>query len=201
MVLLIDNYDSFTYNLVQYLLQMGEDVRVYRNDEITIEDIHHLRPDHLLISPGPGNPSKAGISLEVIHRFHRLIPILGVCLGHQAIAQAFGGEIVKSLQPTHGKVSPIFHDGAGCFANLPNPLQVTRYHSLTVEPRTLPQCLTVSAETSTGEIMAIRHKLYPVEGVQFHPESIMTENGLKLLCNFFSRTLTGEIKNVIVRSN
>jgi para-aminobenzoate synthetase component 2 len=188
MVLVIDNYDSFTYNLVQYLLQIGEQVTVYRNDEITLDDISRLRPDHLLISPGPGNPTEAGICLEVVHRFHKTIPILGVCLGHQTIAQAFGGKIVRALRPTHGKVSPIRHDAQGCFTNLPNPLQVTRYHSLVADRHSLPDCLTVSAETEEGEIMGIRHKHYPVEGVQFHPESILTEHGMELLHNFFSQS-------------
>ena len=184
MILVIDNYDSFTYNLVQYFGQLGERVLVKRNDEITLDEIAALKPDHILISPGPCTPNEAGISLSVIERFKGEIPILGVCLGHQAIGQAFGGEVVRAERLMHGKTSEIYHDGKTLFAGIPSPFTATRYHSLIVKRKTLPDCFEISAETAEGEIMALRHKTYPVEGVQFHPESIETEHGLKLLQNF-----------------
>ncbi|ASK61038.1 aminodeoxychorismate/anthranilate synthase component II [Virgibacillus phasianinus] len=187
MILVIDNYDSFTFNLVQSIKQLQQKVFVARNDKITIEAIENMNPSHILISPGPGNPSDAGISLEVISKLHTNYPILGVCLGHQAIAQAFGGKITKAKMPMHGKVSPIHHDGQGLFRGLQNPLSVTRYHSLIVDSNNLPECLLVTATTKEGEIMALRHKFYPLEGIQAHPEAILTENGLELLNNFLQR--------------
>jgi len=189
MILVIDNYDSFTYNLVQYLGELGEEVTVRRNDRVTLDEIASMRPDHILISPGPCTPNEAGISLALIDRFKDRIPILGVCLGHQAIGQAFGGEVVRAGQLMHGKTSQIFHDGKTIFEGLPSPFTATRYHSLVVRRETLPDCLDISAETSDGEIMGLRHKEYPVEGVQFHPESIMTEHGHTLLKNFLGRSV------------
>jgi para-aminobenzoate synthetase component 2 len=189
MILVIDNYDSFTYNLVQYLGELGEEVTVRRNDRVTLDEIASMRPDHILISPGPCTPNEAGISLALIDRFKDRIPILGVCLGHQAIGQAFGGEVVRAGQLMHGKTSQIFHDGKTIFEGLPSPFTATRYHSLVVRRETLPDCLEISAETSDGEIMGLRHKEYPVEGVQFHPESIMTEHGHTLLKNFLGRSV------------
>ncbi|MEN2768307.1 anthranilate synthase component II [Ornithinibacillus xuwenensis] len=186
MILVIDNYDSFTFNLVQYIYQLDKEVTVKRHDELTIEEIRSLNPSHILISPGPGNPDTAGICLEVVEHFYQEIPILGVCLGHQIIAQAFGGRIIKSKAPTHGKLSSIDHDGEGIFTDLPNPLGITRYHSLMVDPEHLPNCLEVSARTESGDIAALRHKTFPVEGIQGHPESILSESGLQLLANFFS---------------
>jgi len=186
MILVIDNYDSFTYNLVQYLGELGEEVTVFRNDEITTEEIGRLAPDHILISPGPCTPNEAGVSLAVIDAFKGKIPILGVCLGHQAIAQAFGGDVVRADKLMHGKTSPIRHDGKTIFEGMPNPFVATRYHSLIAKRETLPDCLEISAETEDGEIMGLRHKHYAVEGVQFHPESIMTENGRRILQNFLS---------------
>lgn len=188
MILVIDNYDSFTFNLVQYLGELGEEVAVHRNDEITLEEIAALKPDHILISPGPCTPNEAGISLAAVDRFKGEIPILGVCLGHQVIGQAFGGEIVRAERLMHGKTSPIEHDGRTLFQGLPNPFTATRYHSLIVKRETLPDELEISAQTAEGEIMAIRHKQYPIEGVQFHPESIITEHGLTLLRNFIEGT-------------
>jgi para-aminobenzoate synthetase component II len=184
MILMIDNYDSFTYNLVQYLGVLGEELIVKRNDEITIKEIETLSPDFLMISPGPCTPNEAGISMEAIEYFAGKIPIFGVCLGHQAIAQVFGGKVVRADRLMHGKTSPIFHDGRTVFANIPSPFTATRYHSLIVEKETLPDCFEISAWTEENEIMAIRHKTLPVEGVQFHPESIMTSHGMKLLENF-----------------
>jgi para-aminobenzoate synthetase component 2 len=186
MILVIDNYDSFTYNLVQYLGELGQEIVVKRNDEIDLAGIEALSPDHILISPGPCTPNEAGISLALIDRFKGQIPILGVCLGHQAIGQAFGGEVVRAETLMHGKTSEIYHDGRGVFAGLPNPFTATRYHSLIVRRETLPDCLEITAETSKGEIMGIRHKEYPVEGVQFHPESIITDHGHQMLRNFLS---------------
>ncbi|MFD0717156.1 aminodeoxychorismate/anthranilate synthase component II [Paenibacillus sp. GCM10027626] len=186
MILVIDNYDSFTYNLVQYLGELGEQVVVKRNDEIDLEGISELAPDHILISPGPCSPNEAGISLAVIERFKGEIPMLGVCLGHQSIGQAFGGEVVRADKLMHGKTSEIIHDGKTIFAGIPSPYTATRYHSLIVKRETLPDCLEISAETAEGEIMGLRHKQYPIEGVQFHPESIITENGLTLLRNFLA---------------
>lgn len=186
MILMIDNYDSFVYNLVQYLGELGEDIRVFRNDKITIPHIEDLRPEHIIISPGPCTPNEAGISLELIQHFKGKIPILGVCLGHQAIGQAFGGDVVRAPRLMHGKTSQVFHDGKGVFAGLKKPLTATRYHSLIVKKETLPACLEISAETDAGEIMGIRHKEYAIEGVQFHPESILTEAGHAMLENFLS---------------
>jgi len=188
MILVIDNYDSFTYNLVQYLGELGEEVVVKRNDEISLDEIAAMRPDHIVISPGPCTPNEAGISLSVIDRFKGEIPILGVCLGHQSIGQAFGGDVVRAERLMHGKTSPIRHDGSGLFAGLPNPFTATRYHSLIVKRETLPAELEITAETDEGEIMGLRHKQYPIEGVQFHPESIITEHGLTMLRNFIEST-------------
>ncbi|KIL72171.1 aminodeoxychorismate/anthranilate synthase component II [Bacillus badius] len=184
MILMIDNYDSFTYNLVQYLGELGEELVVKRNDEMTIEEIRKLNPDFLMISPGPCTPSEAGISLEAIRSFAGEIPIFGVCLGQQSIAQAFGGEVVRASRLMHGKTSPMFHDGRTIFKGLPDPFPATRYHSLIVRKETLPSCFEISAWTKEGEIMAIRHKELPIEGVQFHPESIMTYGGKEMLESF-----------------
>ncbi|AHZ14103.1 aminodeoxychorismate/anthranilate synthase component II [Bacillus sp. NEAU-CP5] len=184
MILMIDNYDSFTYNLVQYLGELGEELIVRRNDEITIEQIEELGPDFLMISPGPCSPDEAGISLEAIKHFAGSIPVFGVCLGHQSIAQVFGGDVVRAERLMHGKTSEVMHDGKTIFKGLQNPLVATRYHSLIVKADTLPDCFTVSAQTKEGEIMAIRHNELPVEGVQFHPESIMTSFGKEMLRNF-----------------
>lgn len=186
MILVIDNYDSFTYNLVQYLGELGEEIAVHRNDEITLEEIEEMKPDHILISPGPCTPNEAGISLSLIERFKGRIPILGVCLGHQSIGQAFGGDVVRADKLMHGKTSEITHDERTVFEGLPSPFTATRYHSLVVKRDTLPDCLEISAETDDGEIMGLRHKEYVVEGVQFHPESIMTDNGLRMLRNFLA---------------
>jgi para-aminobenzoate synthetase component 2 len=185
LVLIIDNYDSFTYNLVQYLLEIGLNVEVIRNDRADIKTIEMLNPDSLLISPGPGNPNDAGHCLQIVNFFIDKKPILGVCLGHQIIAQALGGKIKRAEVPMHGKISLISHDGKGIFNQIQTPYQVTRYHSLIVDKDTLPLNLQISAVSESGEIMAIRHKYLPIEGVQFHPESIMTENGHQLLKNFF----------------
>ncbi|MEJ5210546.1 MAG: aminodeoxychorismate/anthranilate synthase component II [Burkholderiales bacterium] len=184
MLLMIDNYDSFTYNLVQYFGELGEEVRVFRNDEIDLAGVEALAPDHIVISPGPCTPSEAGISVPLIRAFAGRVPILGVCLGHQAIGQAFGGRIVHAKQLMHGKTSLIHHRGVGVFRGLPNPLTATRYHSLVIERETLPDCLEITAWTDDGEIMGVRHKTLPVEGVQFHPESILTEYGHEMLANF-----------------
>ncbi|HXT97850.1 MAG TPA: aminodeoxychorismate/anthranilate synthase component II [Polyangia bacterium] len=187
MLLVIDNYDSFTYNLVQYLGEMGQEVRVVRNDEIAAAEIAALAPSHIVISPGPCTPNEAGISLEVIKTYAGKIPILGVCLGHQAIGQAFGGKVVRAARVMHGKTSPISHDGQGLFTGLPNPFQATRYHSLLIERASVPDSLDVTAETAEKEIMAVRHKTLPIEGVQFHPESFLTTAGKDLLRNFIAR--------------
>lgn len=187
MLLVIDNYDSFTYNLVQYLGEMGQEVRVVRNDEIAAAEIAALAPSHIVISPGPCTPNEAGISLEVIKSYAGKIPILGVCLGHQAIGQAFGGKVVRAARVMHGKTSPISHDGKGLFTGLPNPFEATRYHSLLIERASVPDCLDVTATTAENEIMAVRHKTLPVEGVQFHPESFLTTSGKDLLRNFIAR--------------
>ena len=184
MLLMIDNYDSFTYNLVQYLGELGEEVSVFRNDQITLAQVEALHPSRVVISPGPCTPTEAGISVPLIHRFAGKLPILGVCLGHQSIGQAFGGKIVHAAQLMHGKTSDIRHNDAGVFHGLPNPLTATRYHSLVIEKKNLPACLEVTAWTDDGEIMGIRHRDLPVEGVQFHPESILTEKGHELLANF-----------------
>lgn len=188
MILVIDNYDSFTYNLVQYLGELGQEVKVYRNDEITVSGIEELAPDHILISPGPCTPNEAGISLETIEYFKGKIPIFGVCLGHQAIGQAFGGNVIRAERLMHGKTSPIHHHGTSVFEGLPSPFTATRYHSLLVERDSLPDCLEITAETEEGEIMGLRHKEYPIEGVQFHPESIITDHGHQILRNFLKQT-------------
>jgi para-aminobenzoate synthetase component 2 len=188
MILVIDNYDSFTYNLVQYLGELGEQVVVRRNDEIDLAGIEELQPDHILISPGPCTPNEAGISLALLDHFKGKIPILGVCLGHQAIGQVFGGDVIRAERLMHGKTSPIINDGKTLFKGLPSPFTATRYHSLIVKRETLPDCLEISAETVEGEIMALRHKEYPIEGVQFHPESIITDYGLQILRNFLQET-------------
>jgi anthranilate synthase component 2 len=184
MLLMIDNYDSFTYNLVQYLGELGEEVVVYRNDEITLEKIAALKPEHIVISPGPCTPNEAGVSVPLIKRFAGEIPVLGVCLGHQSIGQAFGGKIVHAKQLMHGKTSNIHHTQQGVFRNLPSPFHATRYHSLVIERASLPDCLEITAWTDDGEIMGVRHKSLRIEGVQFHPESILTEHGHDLLRNF-----------------
>jgi anthranilate synthase/aminodeoxychorismate synthase-like glutamine amidotransferase len=186
MILLLDNYDSFTYNLAQYLGQLGCDVEVRRNDKVSTDEIARRRPERIVISPGPCTPAEAGISIELIQRFAGEIPILGVCLGHQAIGAAFGGNVVRAPKLFHGKVSEIRHDGKGVFRKLPNPFTATRYHSLIVERRSLPHCLEVSAETSDGIIMGLRHKKKRIEGVQFHPESVLTAPGMQLLKNFLA---------------
>lgn len=192
MLLMIDNYDSFTYNLVQYLGELGEDVQVFRNDQITPAEIADLRPQRIVLSPGPCTPNEAGVSLAAIERFAGAIPIFGVCLGHQSIGQAFGGHIVRAGQVMHGKTSAVYHHGQGVFADLPNPFTVVRYHSLVIDKATAPDCLEITAWTQTpdgeiDEIMGVRHKTLPVEGVQFHPESILTEHGHALLRNFLTR--------------
>jgi anthranilate synthase component 2 len=184
MLLMLDNYDSFTYNLVQYFGELGEDVRVFRNDAITIKEIAAMKPDRLVISPGPCSPKEAGISVAAIQEFAGKMPILGVCLGHQSIGYAFGGEIIHAQKPMHGKLSPVHHTNVGVFAKLPNPFTATRYHSLAIRRDTLPDCLEVTAWTDDGEIMGVRHKTLAVQGVQFHPESIMTEHGHAMLANF-----------------
>jgi len=184
MILVIDNYDSFTYNLVQYLGELGADPKVYRNDAITVDQIQELKPDRIVISPGPGVPKDAGITIEVVRAFAGKLPILGVCLGNQAIGEAFGGRVVRAAQLMHGKISEICHDSATIFRGLPYRFKATRYHSLIVEKESLPDMLEVSATTPDGLIMGLRHREYPVEGVQFHPESVMTEHGKKLLQNF-----------------
>jgi anthranilate synthase component 2 len=184
MLLMIDNYDSFTYNLVQYFGELGAEVKVARNDEITLDEIAALKPDHIVISPGPGTPDDAGVCVPLIGRFAGQTPILGVCLGHQSIGQAFGGRIVHAETLMHGKTSQVTHVGTGVFASLPSPYRATRYHSLVIQRETLPQCLEITAWTDDGEIMGVRHKVMAVEGVQFHPESIETEHGHKLLRNF-----------------
>ncbi|TAK90403.1 MAG: aminodeoxychorismate/anthranilate synthase component II [Burkholderiaceae bacterium] len=184
MLLMIDNYDSFTYNLVQYFGELGEDVRVYRNDEITLEEIEQLKPTRIVVSPGPCTPNEAGISVPLLKHFAGKLPILGVCLGHQSIGAAFGGKVVRAQQVMHGKTSPIHHTGQGVFAGIPNPFTVIRYHSLAIERASLPACLEVTAWTDDGEIMGVRHTQYDIQGVQFHPESILTEHGYALLKNF-----------------
>jgi len=180
---MIDNYDSFTFNLVQYVGELGEEIIVKRNDEITVQEIEDLSPDLIMISPGPCTPNEAGISLETISHFAGRIPIFGVCLGHQSIAQSFGGDVIKAQRLMHGKTSEIIHDGKTIFSGLEQPFTATRYHSLIVKKETIPACFEISAETAEGEIMAIRHKEYPIEGVQFHPESIMTNAGKQLIEN------------------
>ncbi len=187
MLLMIDNYDSFTYNLVQYFGELGEEVLVKRNDQTSVAEIKKIAPEAIVISPGPCTPNEAGISLELLEKLHADFPILGVCLGHQAIGQAFGGKVVRAKNVMHGKTSPIHHDGKTIFQGLPNPFIATRYHSLLVERETLPACLEISAWTEAGEIMGLRHRKFLVEGVQFHPESILTTVGKVLLKNFLNR--------------
>ena len=184
MILMIDNYDSFTYNLVQYLGQLGEEVVVRRNDEITLTKIEEMKPEAIFLSPGPCTPEEAGITVEIVRAFHKGIPILGVCLGHQAIASAFGARVVRAGRIMHGKTSPILNDGRTIFEGLASPFPAGRYHSLIVERETLPDCLEISAETAEGEIMGLRHRRWPVEGIQFHPESILTPGGKRIIKNF-----------------
>ena len=184
MLLMIDNYDSFTYNLVQYFAELDAEVAVYRNDEISLEQIAALKPQHIVVSPGPCTPNEAGISVAAIKHFAGRIPILGVCLGHQSIGQAFGGKIIHAKQLMHGKTSPIFHNNTSVFCGLPSPFVATRYHSLVIEKESIPDCLEITAWTEDGEIMGVRHRTLAVEGVQFHPESILTEHGHDLLANF-----------------
>jgi anthranilate synthase component 2 len=184
MLLMIDNYDSFTYNLVQYLGELGAEVKVVRNDEVALDEVERMRPELIVISPGPCSPNEAGISLGLIARLGGAVPILGVCLGHQAIGQAYGGKVVHAKRLMHGKTSPIHHAGQGVFAGLPSPFTATRYHSLAIERESLPDCLEVTAWTDDGEIMGLRHRSLPVEGVQFHPEAILTEHGHAMLKTF-----------------
>ncbi|MFT4577739.1 MAG: para-aminobenzoate synthetase component 2 [Nitrospinales bacterium] len=188
MILMIDNYDSFTYNIVQYMGELGADIRVERNDQISIEEIESLMPEKIVISPGPCTPDKAGVSVAVIKHFAGKVPLLGVCLGHQSVGAAFGGEIIKAGKLMHGKTSEVRHDGKTLFKNLPNPFTATRYHSLVLNRKTLPDCFEISAESDDNEIMGIRHKELPIEGVQFHPESILTPNGKDLLKNFIENS-------------
>lgn len=196
MILMIDNYDSFTYNLVQYMGELGADIRVFRNDKISIEEIEALRPQKIVISPGPCTPGKAGISIDVVKYFAGKVPLLGVCLGHQSVAVAFAGKIVRARKLMHGKTSMIQHDGKTLFKNLPNPFEAMRYHSLIVERQDLPDCFEITAETREKEIMGIRHKKFFIEGIQFHPESILTESGKDLLKNFLDMSSGTENKHV-----
>lgn len=184
MLIMIDNYDSFTWNLVQYFGELGQEVTVYRNDQVTVKQVGALSPDYIVISPGPCTPNEAGISVDLVSRYAGVIPILGVCLGHQSIGQAFGGNIVHAQQIMHGKTSMVHHNGAGVFNNLDSPFRATRYHSLVIEKETMPDCLEITAWTDDDEIMAVKHREFAIEGVQFHPESIITENGHALLRNF-----------------
>ena len=186
MLLVIDNYDSFTYNIVQYLGELGVTLRVFRNDAITIDQIRQMKPDRILISPGPCSPGEAGLSNDVIRTFGPVIPTLGVCLGHQCIGHVFGGKVVRAARLMHGKTSQIRHDGRGVFAGMPNPFEATRYHSLLVQREGLPSDLEISADTDQGEIMGLRHKKFPIQGVQFHPESILTQDGKRILKNFLA---------------
>jgi para-aminobenzoate synthetase component 2 len=192
MILMIDNYDSFTYNLVQYLQMLKQELVIHRNDSITLEEITKLNPDIIVISPGPCSPDQAGISLAVVDYFKGRIPILGICLGHQTIGQAFGAKVIKALEPVHGKVHEALHNNKGVFEGLRNPLKITRYHSLVLDKATLPDCLEITAETQAGEIMGIRHKTYAIEGVQFHPEAYLTEQGLELLDNFVKKYISAK---------
>ena len=187
MLLMIDNYDSFTYNLVQYFGELGEDVRTVRNDEITLDEIVAMKPERICISPGPCTPHEAGVSIPVLQQLGGILPILGVCLGHQAIGAAFGGKVIRAKEVKHGKTDLLHHTGVGVFRDLPNPYTVTRYHSLAIERESLPDCLEVTAWTDDGEIMGVRHRTFDIEGVQFHPESILTEHGHQLLQNFLNR--------------
>lgn len=184
MILVIDNYDSFTFNLVQYLGELGAELKIFRNDQITIEQIKAMKPDRILVSPGPCSPSEAGISCDVIKTFGELMPVFGVCLGHQALGQVYGGKVVRAGRLMHGKTSPILHNGTSMLKGMPSPFYAIRYHSLLVERESLPQCLEITAWTAEGEIMGLRHKTLPVHGVQFHPESILTQNGKQILRNF-----------------
>jgi anthranilate synthase/aminodeoxychorismate synthase-like glutamine amidotransferase len=186
MLVIIDNYDSFTYNLVQYFGELGADVRVFRNDAVTVEEVAALGPDRVCISPGPCTPNEAGVSMDMIREFGPRIPVLGVCLGHQSIGQVYGGEVVRAGRLMHGKTSPVHHDGSGVFCGLPDPFEATRYHSLIVRRESLPDCLAVTAWTAEGEIMGLAHREHPVHGVQFHPESILTSEGKRLLANFLA---------------
>lgn len=186
MILVVDNYDSFTFNLVQYLGELGAEMKVVRNDEITVPEIEALQPERILVSPGPCTPDDAGISCEVIRTFGPRLPVFGVCLGHQSLGQVYGGKVVRADRLMHGKTSPIQHDGKGLFAGMPNPFDATRYHSLIVERSSLPDVLEISAETDRGEIMGLRHRELPVHGVQFHPESVLTEDGRRMMKNFLS---------------
>ena len=186
MLVMIDNYDSFTYNLVQYLGELGQVIKVYRNDQVTVDEIEQQKPKHIVISPGPCTPNEAGISNEVLRRFAGKVPLLGVCLGHQCIGHVFGGEVVRAPRLMHGKTSMIHHDEKNLFAGLPNPFEATRYHSLIIRKESLPDCLEITARTDQDEIMGVRHKQHPIEGVQFHPESILTEAGKDLLRNFLA---------------
>ena len=186
MLVMIDNYDSFTYNLVQYFGELGEVIKVYRNDQVTVDELETMAPEKIVISPGPCSPNEAGISNEVIRRFGGKVPLLGVCLGHQCIGHVFGGDVVRAPRLMHGKTSMIKHDGKGLYQGLPNPFRATRYHSLIIKRETLPSCLEITAETDQGEIMGVRHTQYRIEGVQFHPESILTECGRDLLRNFLA---------------
>lgn len=199
MLLMIDNYDSFTYNVVQYFGELKAEVKVYRNDEITVEQIAELNPELLVISPGPCTPNEAGVSMAAIEAFAGKIPIFGICLGHQSIGQVFGGDVVRARQVMHGKTSPVYHNGLGAFAGLPNPVVATRYHSLVVDKATLPECLEITAWTQTAdgdvdEIMGLRHKTLAVEGVQFHPESILTESGHAMLQNFLNQAASSVLE-------
>jgi len=187
LILMIDNYDSFVYNLVQYLKRLNEEVVVCRNDEVTIDEIKQMSPDMIVISPGPCTPNEAGISKQVVEELKGEIPILGICLGHQTLGQVFGGEVIKAIQPVHGKVHPITHADKGVFKGLNNPLKVTRYHSLVIDRKSLPECFDITAETAEGEIMGVYHKELMIEGVQFHPEAVLTEQGMELLENFLKR--------------
>ncbi|MBK7896388.1 MAG: aminodeoxychorismate/anthranilate synthase component II [Anaerolineaceae bacterium] len=186
MLVVIDNYDSFTYNLVQYLGELGQEIQVFRNDQVTLEEIRALKPDHIVISPGPGDPNDGGISLDVLREFGPTTPIFGVCLGHQCIGQAYGGQVVRAPRLMHGKVSKVYHNGSGLFSGVPSPFNATRYHSLIVE-EPIPDDLEVTAFTSQGEVMGVRHKEFPTVGVQFHPESILTEHGKRILQNFLEQ--------------
>jgi anthranilate synthase/aminodeoxychorismate synthase-like glutamine amidotransferase len=193
MLLLIDNYDSFTYNLYQYLTELGTGIEVRRNDEATLEEIEAMQPDYIVVSPGPCTPNEAGLSCQILETFGPRIPTLGVCLGHQAIGQVYGGKVVRAPAPMHGKTSMMYHQGQGVFRNLPTPFEANRYHSLIVERKTLPAALEITAETADGIIMGLRHRTYPVEGVQFHPESILTPSGKDLLRNFLTMYAINEV--------
>ncbi|MCG7319090.1 aminodeoxychorismate/anthranilate synthase component II [Brevibacillus laterosporus] len=186
MIIMIDNYDSFTYNLVQFVGELGEELRVFRNDKITLEEIENMKPDYLMISPGPCTPNEAGISMDVVRHFAGKVPIFGVCLGHQSIGQVFGGKIVRADRLMHGKTSEVLHDGKTIFASIPSPFQAARYHSLVIQEESIPEEIEITARTPEGEIMAIRHRKLPIEGVQFHPESIITQYGKQMLKNFLT---------------